>query len=163
MNDIPSPHSPSPDFGSESQNPIHATSIALNGQVVLLMGPSGCGKSDLALRLIDRGATLVSDDYTSLEVREGRLFASPAPNIAGKMEVRHIGVLSMPHLHNLPVALAIRLDDKPYRMPDRSLRIALLGIDVPVLCLSGLEASAPIKVELALKTLLAPWPLDGIN
>ena len=41
---------------------LHATAIAINGAGVLLLGPSGSGKSDLALRLIDRGAVLISDD-----------------------------------------------------------------------------------------------------
>jgi serine kinase of HPr protein (carbohydrate metabolism regulator) len=132
---------------------VHATSVAIDGHALLLMGRSGCGKSDLALRLIDRGATLVSDDYTLLEKREGRLFASPPTTIAGRMEVRHIGIVTMPHMHNLPVALAIRLDDKPERMPDRSLTIALLGLAVPLIRLAGLEASAPIKAEIALRTL----------
>lgn len=134
-------------------DPIHATSVAISGRVVLLMGDSGCGKSDLALRLIDRGATLVSDDYTALEARDGRLLASPPPAIAGKMEVRHIGVVAMPHLHNLPVALAIRLDDKPERMPDPDARLTLLEVTLPLIRLAALEASAPIKVELALSAL----------
>ncbi|MCE7797818.1 aldolase [Sphingobium sufflavum] len=130
---------------------LHATSVAIGGRVVLLMGASGSGKSDLGLRLIDRGATLVSDDYTELALRDGRLFASPPATIAGQMEVRHVGILSFPHLHNLPVALAIRLDDKPERMPDRRQSIPLSGVEIPVLCLDAREGSAPIKVELALR------------
>ncbi|HEX7874252.1 MAG TPA: HPr kinase/phosphatase C-terminal domain-containing protein [Sphingobium sp.] len=138
---------------TDSENPLHATSVAIDGQVVLLMGASGFGKSDLALRLIDRGASLVSDDYTLLAPCEGQLRASPPPTIAGKMEVRHIGIVAMPHVHNLPVALAIRLDDKPERMPDPTLRIILQGIAVPLIRLDAREASAPIKVELALRRL----------
>ncbi|MFT3967762.1 MAG: aldolase [Sphingobium sp.] len=136
-----------------SDSPVHATSVAIGGQAVLLIGASGSGKSDLALRLIDRGATLVSDDYTDLAVRDGRLHASPPASIAGKMEVRHVGIVAMPHLHNLPVALAIRLDDKPQRMPDRKIRILFHGVAVPLIRLDAREASAPIKVELALRTL----------
>ena len=45
---------------------IHATCVAIRGRAVLITGPSGAGKSDLALRLIDRGAVLVRDDYTVL-------------------------------------------------------------------------------------------------
>ncbi|MFZ5795407.1 MAG: HPr kinase/phosphorylase, partial [Pseudomonadota bacterium] len=48
---------------------LYATAVAIGSHAVLLMGPSGSGKSDLALRLIDRGANLISDDYTILEVR----------------------------------------------------------------------------------------------
>ncbi|HEX7821699.1 MAG TPA: aldolase [Sphingobium sp.] len=134
-------------------SPIHATSVAIDGQVILLIGASGSGKSDLALRLIDRGAMLVGDDYTELALRDGQLFATPPATIAGRMEVRHVGIVPMPHLHNLPVALAIRLDDKPERMPDRSQHLSIMGIDLPFLCLDAGQASAPIKVELALRTL----------
>ena len=49
---------------------VHASTVATGGRAVLLSGPSGSGKSDLALRLIDRGFTLVSDDQTIVR-REG--------------------------------------------------------------------------------------------
>ena len=56
---------------------LHASSVMIEGRVLLLAGQSGRGKSDLALRLIDRGAQLVSDDYTELVARNGILYASP--------------------------------------------------------------------------------------
>ena len=43
---------------------IHSTSVVIEDSGVLIVGDSGSGKSDLALRLIDSGATLISDDIT---------------------------------------------------------------------------------------------------
>ena len=61
-----------------SSETLHATTVSIGGRGVLIEGVSGAGKSDLALRLIDRGATLVSDDYSFLQRRDGRLFARQA-------------------------------------------------------------------------------------
>ena len=134
---------------------IHATCVAIDGRAVLLIGPSGSGKSDLALRLIDRGAMLVADDRTILAPVDGRLEASVPATIAGQIEVRGVGIVACPPAA-APVALAIRLDGMPERMPPEVLPITdYAGIAVPTLALDGLEASAPIKVELALKALPA--------
>jgi hypothetical protein len=43
------------------------------------LGTIGLGKSDLALRLIDRGAVLVSDDYTIVRRVSGRLLPARRP------------------------------------------------------------------------------------
>src|SRR3546814_5042791 len=69
-----------------SEQAVHASCVALDGRAVLLMGASGSGKSDLALRLIDRGWSLVSDDYVTLESRGGKLVAAPPEQIAGRSE-----------------------------------------------------------------------------
>ncbi|MBA3881078.1 MAG: aldolase, partial [Sphingobium sp.] len=47
-----------------SSETLHVSCVAIGDRAVLIEGRSGAGKSDLALRLIDRGARLVSDDYT---------------------------------------------------------------------------------------------------
>ncbi|WP_375197729.1 HPr kinase/phosphorylase [Sphingobium sp.] len=136
-----------------SSETLHATSVAINGQAVLLCGPSGMGKSDLALRLIDRGAVLVSDDYTRVLEIEGRLFARAPDRIVGMMEVRGLGLIDVPHADNAPVALAVDLSDAIERMPlDPAMR-PIAGVDVPVVRLAPFEASAPIKVELAVRNM----------
>ena len=61
---------------SLSSETLHASSVAKDGRAILISGRSGAGKSDLALRLIDRGATLISDDYTIVRRVNGRLVAT---------------------------------------------------------------------------------------
>lgn len=139
-----------------SSETLHATSVAINGRVVLLRGPSGSGKSDLALRLIDRGAALVSDDYTLVKRVDGRLIATAPDTIRGKMEVRGIGIVAMAALSDAPVALIADLFDPVDRMPLEPVHRNVAGIDVPVVKIAPFEASAPIKVELALKALGLP-------
>jgi serine kinase of HPr protein (carbohydrate metabolism regulator) len=129
---------------------IHASCVAIQGRGVLIAGSSGRGKSDLALRLIDRGATLVSDDYTNLRIENGRLLGSPAPRIAGRIEVRGIGIIEMPFLRDAFIALHTDIDALPERLPDPP-RVDILGVSIPSVALAALEASAPIKLEQALR------------
>ena len=130
---------------------IHVSTVAIAGRAVLIGGLSGSGKSDLALRLIDRGAVLVSDDYTIVRRTAGGLVASAPPTISGQMEVRGLGVVEMPSAVDVPVALFVDLDATPRRLPEPGETRSLAGVAVPVVVLNAHEASAPIKVELALK------------
>lgn len=133
-------------------NPCHATSIMIDGRVLLLAGASGSGKSDLALRLIDRGALLLSDDYTRLEQRDGMLRASAPARIAGYIEVRGVGIVDMAFAQEGPVALLLDLDGDPPRLPDEQPPTTMLcGIAIPTIALAAFEASAPIKAEQALR------------
>ena len=114
--------------------------------------PLGPGKSDLALRLIDRGATLISDDYTFVRRVEGRAVASAPATIAGKIEMRGVGLVEdMATAQDVPVALFVDLDQAPERLPEPGGVMMLAGISVPTVALNGLEASAPLKVETALR------------
>jgi serine kinase of HPr protein (carbohydrate metabolism regulator) len=140
-----------------TEQPLHATTVAIGGRAVLITGVSGAGKSDLALRLIDRGAVLVADDRTLLAARGGRLFASPPATIAGRIEVRGIGILALPHAAEVPVALVVDLDSAPERLPETRVK-TLLGLDIPLIALDARENSAAIKVELALSR--RPMALD---
>ena len=136
---------------SLSSETIHVSSVAIDGRVVLIGGRSGAGKSDLALRLIDRGATLVSDDYTFVRREKGKAMASAPERIAGKIEIRGVGIVEMATAHGVPVALYIDLSGEPVRLPDGKERIAIAGIPVPSVALDGHHASAPLKVEAALR------------
>lgn len=137
--------------GSLSSERLHASCVAIGGRAVLIEGPSGAGKSDLALRLIDRGARLVSDDYTVVTRIRAGLIASAPETIAGRMEVRGLGIVEMETVADAPVALIVSLADHVERMPPEDEERLVTGLPVPLVTLSGLEASAPIKVELALR------------
>ena len=131
---------------------LHASCVAVGGRAILITGPSGAGKSDLALRLIDRGATLVSDDQVILSIAGDQLIAAAPSTIAGKVEVRGIGIVAMAHAGSMPVALLIDLAAERVRMPFPATR-DLCGVSVPVVALAPFEASAAVKVELALRDL----------
>ena len=128
---------------------VHASCVAIGGRAVLLAGRPGAGKSDLALRLIDRGAALVSDDYTELRCVGGTLLAQAPATIAGKIEVRGIGIVELPATAGVPVCLHADLDRVPERLPEEA-TIRLAGHDIPQIALTALEPSAPLKLEYAL-------------
>jgi len=128
---------------------LHATCVCINGKGVLIMGPSGFGKSDLALRLIDRGAVLVGDDYVEVHAVNGRLTADVPERIKGKLEVRGIGLCSFPFQDSATINLIVRLGETVERFPQQLIE-EVEGISIPQLRLNAYEASAPNKVELAL-------------
>jgi len=135
---------------SVSSETLHASCVVKDGRAVLIGGRSGSGKSDLALRLIDRGAQLVSDDYTIVKRVSGRLVATAPANIAGKLEVRGIGIVPMDVASEAPVCLLVDLDRGAERMAGGEEAVVIAGVRLPTLGLNGLEASAPMKVEMAL-------------
>ena len=132
---------------------IHATCIALDGAGVLIRGPSGAGKSDLALRLIEAGAVLVADDRTNLLAVDEGLVASAPPPLAGKLEVRGIGIVELPHAASAPVRLVVDLVAEVERLPEPA-RCTLLDRDIPLIALRSFEGSAPAKLRLALRAAL---------
>ena len=136
-----------------SSETLHASTVALNGRAVLIMGPSGSGKSDLALRLIDRGFILVSDDQTIVKKQGGKLLASAPSNIRGKLEIRGVGIVDMEMTDNAPIALAVELTSDITRMPDDSRERPMLGIGIPLISVDAMTASAASKVALALDRL----------
>lgn len=142
--------SPGPRLSSEM---VHASTVAIDGRAVLLTGLSGAGKSDLALRLIDRGYTLVSDDQTIVRRQGDRLFASAPLTIAGKIEIRGIGILDVDYISDVPVALLVDLTSEVQRLPDDSRQRPILGVPIPLISVDSTTASAVAKIVIALDRL----------
>lgn len=135
---------------------IQATCIAIDGKGVLLRGPSGSGKSDLALRLIDAGASLVADDGVDLR-RDGAAviagFPAAAPqSLRGRIELRGIGIAPAPHVAEAPLVLVIDLvpPDAVERLPEPA-AVELAGVTLPLLRLTAFEPSAAAKVRLVVR------------
>jgi serine kinase of HPr protein (carbohydrate metabolism regulator) len=148
----------------DAQQRLHATTIALDGAAALILGPSGAGKSDLALRcLMTRWADgarslaihLVADDQTIVLRRQDRLLVQAPPAIAGRLEVRGMGILAMPAVDEAELRLVVDVTPgQPIeRLPDPPETFELLGFRLPLLRLAALEASAPAKLVLALSRL----------
>lgn len=136
-----------------SSETLHASTVALDGRAVLICGPSGAGKSDLALRLLDRGFVLVSDDQTIVRKDKGRVLAAAPPAIQGKLEIRGIGIVEMETVNDVPVALVVELSSDVQRMPDDSRDRLLLDVRIPLVTIDARTASAPSKVAVALDRL----------
>ncbi len=136
---------------------IHATSLSLHiGQEwrgVLIMGPSGSGKSDLALRMIQSAdnCVLVSDDYSLLWLSGGQLYAGAPETIAGRMEIRGLGIMSAETRRLTRIHLAVMVQSDPIdRLPENE-TTAILGQAVPTIRLNPREASATGKLLARLK------------
>jgi hypothetical protein len=138
--------------------PLHATAVAqwapgAGWRAVLIRGPSGAGKSDLALRLIGRGWRLVADDYVHVFASGAALYATAPDTIAGRIEVRGVGIIGATTRDVVRLVLAVDLGGPaPERLPDPETRV-LAGRTLPRLRLAGFEASAVEKVAVAIAAL----------
>jgi HPr kinase/phosphorylase len=139
----------------------HGTCIALGRAAALLRGPSGSGKSDLALRflfLARRGPAaleapiLVADDQVYLTRKSGRLLARAPESIRGRIEIRGVGIVDVKSLPEADLVLVVDLVPAAQveRLPEADSSARLLGVEMPLLRLHPWEASAPIKLAVAL-------------
>ena len=146
---------------SDATELVHGTCVALGRSAALLRGPSGSGKSDLALRflfLARRGPAaleapiLVADDQVWLVRNGAGLLAKPPDAIRGKMEVRGVGIVEVKSLPEAELVLVVDLTParETERLPEGDATAQLLGVELPRIALFPWEASAPIKLAIAL-------------
>jgi HPr kinase/phosphorylase len=137
--------------------------VAFGPHAALLRGSSGSGKSDLALRFLalpaDGGMAprLVADDQVVIEAQGGGLVVSAPDTLAGKLEVRGLGIMTLPHVTQAKLVLIVDFvasDEVPRMPPDPLPRVTLLGVSVPNLQLAPFEDSAPLKLKMALLSAL---------
>ena len=156
---------------AEASENIHATAIALGGNAALIRGAPGSGKSDLALRclalaptaLVPCPASLVADDRVDLSRHGNRIMAEAPASIRGKIEVRGLGILTVPCAQAAEVVLIADLTalDKIERLPDPEPQAELLGLRLPLIHLAPFTASASVKLLLALAQTLRNPPGDA--
>jgi HPr kinase/phosphorylase len=118
------------------------------------------GKSDLALRflaLTGEGGDqplLIADDQVVLTPNgNGELVASAPSSIAGKIEVRGLGIIEVPTRAEARLTLACDLvgTKEVPRIPSHPWeRTMIAGIPIKLIKLDPFEASAPVKLKLAL-------------
>jgi HPr kinase/phosphorylase len=140
-----------------------STAVAIGGRALLIEGPPGAGKSSLALALIDRGATLIGDDGIALEERERALWALPAPATSGLIELRNVGLVTLP-TSAAPLALVLELSEDAPRFVEAAGMIEIAGYAIPSL---GFDPRGPaaVRAEYALAlhglAVQAPHPADA--
>ncbi len=127
-----------------------ASCVVIGSRALMIEGPPGSGKSSLALALIDRGAKLVGDDGVVVEARGGGLFASPHPNTRGLVEVRNVGLITLPVCEEAPVALVLRLDKDAPRFVEAAETCTIAGVELPLLRLWPQSPVQHLRAELAL-------------
>src|SRR4029450_5956313 len=96
---------------------IHATAVLTGAKATLIRGPAGSGKSGLAWSLVTAGARgllplarLVADDPAFCEAHSGRRLVPPAPERAGRIEIRGLGIRRIEFEPIAVVGLVIDLD-----------------------------------------------------
>ncbi len=129
---------------------LHATSVAMEDNGVAIFGDPGSGKSDLALRLIDSGATLISDDITIFSKLEKNINLFGIENTKGLLEVREVGIITVPYIEGIKLKLVVRLTDKLIERIPKKNQINLLGLKFPKLEINGKNPSSVAKVKVKL-------------
>ena len=134
---------------------LHATCVSLGGAGLLLLGVPGAGKSSLALRLMERGWSLAADDQVDVLPQGDGLVARAPDALAGRLEVRGLGVFE--GLYHAPARLAAVARLRPAgtipRLPEQELWHAE-GCSLPAFPLDAADVAAPDKAAWALRAAL---------
>ena len=129
---------------------INATSVVIEDSGVLIVGNSGLGKSDLALRLIDSGATLISDDITICKKVDDSIFLFSPLQTRGLLEVREVGIMTVPYVDNIKLLLIVELvDHEIERLPSKKIG-KFMNLNISKIKIYGKNSSSVAKIKLKL-------------
>ena len=156
-------------MGAEISELKHGTLVQVANLGVLILGKSGSGKSALALSMIDQpgrgigkevlAAMLVADDQVCLSQDEvsGKIIGKPPGSLAGLMEIRGIGIVSLAYVPSCYVDLIVQISapDEIERMPDfPNDSTQILGKAIPVIKVSAHDTTASAKIRVGIGILL---------
>ena len=125
---------------SETAPSVHASAVLVGSGAVLIRGPSGSGKSRLAFDLIMAGragqlphAVLVGDDRIHLARHGDDIVARPAPQLAGLIEIRGLGIRRCDFVEEARIRLIVDLhaSDAERLPPPEALSTTIHGIEIP--------------------------------
>ena len=140
-------------MNSNRHSTIHASVVLVGARAVLIRGPSGAGKSSLALALLELEQTgqlgfarLVADDRALIEPMHARLLARPAPELAGLIEVRGLGIKRVPFEPVAVIGLVVDLAAADGgRMPESTSReVQIAQVRLPRLAVAATAQPLPI-------------------
>jgi HPr kinase/phosphorylase len=136
------------------QAPLHGSAFAYGGSGCLILGASGTGKSRITAEALMMGAKLIGDDRIVLQPLMGMVAAAAAPEIAGVIELRGLGLLRMndtlgKHVLHLVIELDPTADERLPRVEKRQ----FLGVDVPYLRMAPAPYASAAMILLYLKAM----------
>lgn len=144
---------------------VHASAVLVGDRAVLIRGPSGAGKSRLAFDLILAGrsgqlptAVLVGDDRVHLDTAGEQLWVRPAPELAGLIEIRGLGIRRCEFAGEAVVGLVVDLatGDAERLPPPESLQTRLNGVLLPRIPVGIQFAPLPLVVAALTTTESSP-------
>jgi serine kinase of HPr protein (carbohydrate metabolism regulator) len=135
---------------------IHACALIVGAAGILIRGPSRSGKSSLTLALLAAAeaqggfARLVADDRVGLSVEAGLLFGAPHPLIAGQIEQRGTGILTLPYEGKAQLTHVVDLVGGPVATISTRGKTSVEGVE-----LDHFEVPSSLPKEVAALELLA--------
>jgi HPr kinase/phosphorylase len=139
-----------------AQETMHASVVAFDGHGILIRGASGSGKSSLLLSLLDgspAAATLVADDRAYVTVEGDRILASVPEAIAGKMEIRGLGIVQRSYVASVAVDLVVDLlplEECPRMPSEEESQVVLEGVALPRIFIATGAHDGAARVRAAL-------------